>query len=447
MNASNAVENALFFLQEEAAHCGLDAFDIVARQSSSLSLSVFQKKVQQTEISESVGVGIRVFQHGAPGYASTERLTEDSLRQTLKDAISHAALAEPLKIQLPGPVALPPAPSHWNPALANLGLDEIAKFCLELESATYAASSEIENIPHLGYGLSSDRSWLVNSKGVRHAEQENSFGVGIGAVALRNGVRKMGVYHRSGRDHLLADVASMSKIAVERSLELLDAKPISGGDLPVVLSNRVSGSIIGMFLSSFHAESVQKGQSRLAGFLGKPISVPLFQLVSDPFRWDLPGAAQLDAEGVPTSRISLIENGILHTFLHNLETAGREGCESTGNASRGYSGRVGTTFHNCVVMPGDREELDLLKLFPRCLHVVKLEGASGCSAISGEISIGVQGFLVENGVRVQAVDGITISTNFFDLLHRIVGISSDYNDAYTGVKVPALAIEGVAVSG
>lgn len=447
MNTSTAVENALFLLQEESERSGVESFDIVARQSSSLSLSVFQKKVQQTEISESVGVGIRVFQDGAPGYASTERLTPESLRQALKDAISHAKLAEPLKIQLPGPVALPPMPSQWNPALAELGLEEIARFCLDLESAAYAASSEIENIPHLGYGLSSDRSWLVNSKGVRHAEQENSFGVGIGAVALRNDVRKMGVYHRSGRDHRQADVATMTRIVVERALELLDAKPIAGGELPVVLSNRVSGSIVGMFLSSFHAESVQKGQSRLAGLLGKSIAAPLFQLVSDPFRWDLPGATVLDAEGVPTRRIPLIADGFLQTFLHNLETAGREGCESTGNASRGYSGRVGTSFHNCVVLPGDQEEQALLNLFPRCLHVVKLEGASGCSAISGEISIGVQGFLVENGVRVQAVDGITISTNFFDMLPRIVAVSSDYNDAFSGVKVPALAIERVAVSG
>lgn len=447
MSNYSSVENALFFLQDEASRAGLDAFDIVARHSSSLSLSVFQKKVQQTEISESVGVGIRVFLHGAPGYASTERLTQESLRQTLKDAASHASLAEPLKIVLPGPVALPAMPSQWNPDLANMGLDEIARFCLDLESAAYAESSEIENIPHLGYGLSSDRSWLVNSKGVRHAEQENSFGVGLGAVALRNGVRKMGVYHRSGRDSREADVKAMARISVDRARELLDAKPIAGGDMPVVLSNRISGSIVGMFLSSFHAESVQKGQSRLAGMVGKSIATPSFKLVSDPFRWDLPGAAILDSEGVPTRRIPLIEDGVLQTYLHNLETAGREGVESTGNASRGYSGRVGTSFHNCVVLPGDREELDLLKLFPRCLHVVKLEGASGCSAISGEISIGVQGFLVENGVRIQAVDGITISTNFFDLIQRIVGISSDYNDAFSGIKVPAIAVERVAVSG
>jgi len=441
------VAEAMAFLQNEARSSAADAFDLVGRHSSSLSLNVFQGKVQQTEISESVGIGIRVFHNGAPGYASTERLTPESLRQTLKDALSHCAFTEPLKVVLPEPSALVEAPSQWNADLEALSLAQMAEFSLALEAAAYARSSEIENIPHLGYGLSEDRSWFANSRGISYQERENSYGVGIGAVALRNGVRKMGTYQKTGRVHQDAVVATMAQIAVERSLELLDARPIAGCELPVVFSNRVSGSIIGMFLSNLHAESVQKGQSRFAGQLGKIVASPLFNLISDPFRWDLPGASVLDSEGVPTQRIELIAEGGLRSFLHNLETAGREGCAPTGNGSRGYSGRVGTTFHNCIVPPGTQSEDELLHMFPRCLHIVKLDGSSGCSAISGEISIGVQGFLYENGVCVQAVDGITISTNFFEMLKQIVAISSEYNDSFSSVKIPAFAVERVSVSG
>jgi len=447
-SGSESVQAALELLQDEAKKSAASDFDIVARQSSSLSLSVFQGKVQQTEISESVGIGIRVFANGAPGYASTERLTPESLRQTLKDALSHCAFTAPLRgLVLPGPTVLPAMPSQWNAGLESLGLEEMARITLALEAETFARSKEIENVPHLGFGLSMDRGWFANSKGVRHFEQENSYGLGIGAVALRNEIRKMGIYQKSGRDYTEADPKLMSAIAVERALELLDAKPIPGGEMPVVFSNRVSSSIISMFLSSFHAESVQKGQSRLAGQLGQAIASPLLRLVSDPFRFDLPGASVMDAEGVATQRHEIIRDGVLQTFLHNLETAGREGCASTGNAARGYSGRVGTSFHNCVVLPGEHTEQELLQMFPRCLHVVKLEGSSGCSAISGEISIGIQGFLVEGGKRVQAVDGVTISTNFFDMIKRIAAMSNDYNDSFSSIKVPAFAVESMAVSG
>jgi len=441
------VSDALEIMHKAASAVGADAFDIVARHSSSLGLSAFQGKIQQTEISESVGIGIRIFRNGAPGYASTERLTSESLQQTLQDALSHCLFTEPLHLTLPGPCVLPEEPSHWNPALESLGLEEMARFALDVEARAFALSSEIENIPHLGYGVSQDQSWFANSSGIRHYDRENSFGVGLGAVALRNGVRKMGVYQRSGRDLAQANAEHIASMAVARSLELLDAKPMAGGSIPAIISNRVTGSLIGMFLSSFHSESVQKGQSRLAGKLGQKIAAKCFRLSSEPFRWDLPGASVMDSEGVPTQPFTLIEDGLLRGFIHNLETAKREGCTSTGHASRAYSGRVGTSFHNCVVAPGTQNDADLMRLFPRCLEVVKLEGSSGCSAVSGEISIGVQGFLWENGERVQAVDGVTISTNFFDLLQQIVTVGSEYNDSYSSVKIPSFALESVAVSG
>jgi PmbA protein len=79
--------------------------------------------------------------------------------------------------------------------------------------------------------------------------------------------------------------------------------------------------------------------------------------------------------------------------------------------------------------------------------IVKLEGGSGCSAISGEISIGAQGFLYEGGQRVRAVDRITLSTNFFDLMKNISGLSDEYPDAWSSMKVPDVLVEGVSVAG
>jgi PmbA protein len=79
--------------------------------------------------------------------------------------------------------------------------------------------------------------------------------------------------------------------------------------------------------------------------------------------------------------------------------------------------------------------------------VVKLEGGSGCSSVSGEISIGAQGFLVEQGRRVRPVDRVTLSTNFFDLIRRIRAFSDRYSDSFSSVKVPDVLVEEVHVSG
>jgi PmbA protein len=161
----------------------------------------------------------------------------------------------------------------------------------------------------------------------------------------------------------------------------------------------------------------------------------------------MPGSHLFDGEGVPAQRLEIVKDGVLQTFLYNLESAKKAGVAPTGTGSRGYSGKAGTGFANYIV-PLGRDSLEsLLGRYPKCLLVVKLEGGSGCSAISGEISIGAQGFLYEHGKRVRAVDRVTLSTNFFDLLPGIRGFSDEYSDAFSSVRVPDVLVESVHVAG
>ena len=145
MNITDAVSCICDLAKGEA-----EQFDVIASNTHSEGLSVFQGQVQNTEISDSVGVGIRVIKDGHPGYAHTERLTKESLQQTLKDALSHTAWTEKVDIELPAPVEVPAGQPNYNPALESLDLAKMKDFCIDLEKATFAKSSEIQNIPYLG---------------------------------------------------------------------------------------------------------------------------------------------------------------------------------------------------------------------------------------------------------------------------------------------------------
>jgi PmbA protein len=440
------IQTAVDFLSSIAAKSAASQFDILAGSSRSQGLSVFQGKVQNTEISESVGIGIRAFRGTQPGYAFTERFTEAALAQTLSDALSHCEFTEPLPIELPMPQSLGAPLPTYNKALDALSLETLTRTCLDIEAATLARSAEIENIPYLGADLTYGLTVFANHRGVRHEQRSNAFSVGIGAVARRGETKKMGVYNKGGRDFSVVSPAQIAEIAATRSLELLGARPIVGGKMPVVFSERITGSLLGMFLSAFYADTAQKGLSRLQGKVGESIAAPLFQMRCDPFRPDLPGSELIDGEGVVPQAFDVVREGVLQSLLYNLESAAKEKRTSTGNASRGYSGKVGTAFSNCIVAPGALSVSQLLGQFSRCLYVVKLEGGSGCSAVSGEISIGAQGFWCENGVPVHPVEGITLSANFFDLLQGIVGVGDSYNDQFSSLRVPALAVQEMAVS-
>ena len=161
----------------------------------------------------------------------------------------------------------------------------------------------------------------------------------------------------------------------------------------------------------------------------------------------MPASELFDSEGVITSPMTVIEDGVLKTFLYNLESAAIAKIPSTAHAARSYSGKVGTSFSNLIVPCGEHSLESLFKMHPKCFYAVKLEGGSGCSAVSGEISIGAQGFWVENGKIVQPVDGVTLSANFFDLLSKIQAVGNSYNDLFSSYRIPDLMIEEMFISG
>ena len=98
-------------------------------------------------------------------------------------------------------------------------------------------------------------------------------------------------------------------------------------------------------------------------------------------------------------------------------------------------------------MPTGAHSLDALVGLPeKCLLVTELEGAAGCNPLSGDISIGVQGFWIENGQRQQAVDSVTIAGNFFDVLKAIRARGTTYQPNLSRLFIPAVLVDGLTVS-
>jgi PmbA protein len=206
----------------------------------------------------------------------------------------------------------------------------------------------------------------------------------------------------------------------------------------VLFDERVAGQFLSIFLGSFLADAVQKGQSRLVGKVGQRLAPPGFHLSTQPHLAGMSGSRWFDGEGVPTRPRRLVDDGILQGFLHNIESSSRDGLQPTGDAVRSYTGRVSAGFSNLQVdLAGGHPRGILETSFPRLLHVVKLDGSTGCNSVSGDLSIGVQGFLVEGTSRTP-VDRISLSGNIFDLLSDLEGWGDNYRPGVHSQFVPAL---------
>ena len=79
--------DAIEFMCVEAKRLGAEQFDAVVGESESMGLEIFEGKVKSTEISNSRGIGIRLFKNKSPGFAFTEKMSREAITQTVKDAM------------------------------------------------------------------------------------------------------------------------------------------------------------------------------------------------------------------------------------------------------------------------------------------------------------------------------------------------------------------------
>jgi len=156
---------------------------------------------------------------------------------------------------------------------------------------------------------------------------------------------------------------------------------------------------------------------------------------------------------VPQQRTVLIESGVLKSFLYDSRAARREGggARSTGNARRSsYRSLPRLGASNLVVGTGEGSAEELFARVGEGLYVESVAGVhAGVNPVSGEISLGVSGRLIEGGKLGSPVREVTMATDFAGLLKGIVHVGGEgrWVPLYGSVCAPPLVLEGIPVSG
>lgn len=441
------LDNALEIMYKCANDAAVDQFDIIASNSEDCSVTVYKGKVKETEISSSQGIGIRIFHEGRPGYSFTRSFSDTALRQCIKDAKELSRFSAKVDFQLPSVAPIDNRNLQlWNDDLENITSAELLELSFEIEKNAEKSHKLVENVLSSAAGKSASRFSLLNSNGLRWNSRRNSAMAGVSLVAAKGDIKKSGAKYKGSRNFADFDASKLAAVAAEKAVGLLDAQAIPAGTYPVMFDNYMSAGIIKPFMSAIYANTVQKGQSKLKDKVGEIIASDCLSLYNDPFVIGMPGSGLIDSEGVHAQKFDVIKKGRLLTYLYNLESAHKAGRSSTGSGNRSYTGKAGTGFDNLFVEKGNRSRQEILNSLDKCLLVTKFEGSGIRSATSGEISLGIQGFLYEKGVMVQAVDRVTISGNYFELLKEISEFSNEYNESFSASKVPDMLISKMTIS-
>lgn len=436
-----SVTKAKTWLLAEAAKRGVE-LEVLASSERRLSIEARDGKAADVDMSTRGGIGLRVIDGGRVGYASTEDLSTESLAWALTEAIDNASL------QSEGTAKLPVGRALGRHDLLDEGLSaELASKAATAVAlqTTISADPRVQSVNFSRYTEAQAEVELGSTTGVDGGYRSGMAALVAGIVMREGSSVKQGYEFDAKREYHQLEPGRTAQDALRRIGRQLGATPLKTGRRRAVLEPEVVATLLQLLAYAVSGKTLAEGKSRLAGKLGDQVASDLVTIVDDPTLPDGLASYPFDAEGTPAQRVTIIERGVLRSFLHNSDTAARTGHASTGHASRTYASTLSVSPSNLLLEPGKGTTL------ADGILVTDLMGVhAGANPITGDVS--VQGMGIEtSGGEQRPVDDFAISFNLFELLSRVieVGDSVTWKPGFGGgaVGAPSVTIDELSFAG
>jgi PmbA protein len=418
-------------------------------RSRDVQIRSYEGQVEQLSVAESLGVGVRVVRDSRQGFAYCGTFDPGAVRDALSDARDNAGFAEPDEWAglADDDGVTPPQFDLWRDDVLQVPTDHKVALAVELEAAVRAAD-RIVGIESSDYADSAGESLVATTTGIRRESRSTFSELVAFALANDGGETQTGFGFSIGRSVADLDLAAAARDAAERATRMLGAVKPPSEKLTVVLDPWVSAQLLGIVASTLSAEEVVKGRSLFAERVGEQVAAPMVTLVEDPTDPRAWGASQVDAEGLASRRVPLIDRGVLGGFVHSSWTARRTGTASTGSAVRGFKSTPVAACRAVAVDPGTTSPADLIAGLDEGVLVQEVSGLhSGVNSVSGDLSTGAQGLRIRAGALAEPLREFTIASTLQRLLQDVVAVGDDLTWLPMGAAGVSLVIRDVSISG
>lgn len=425
---------------------GASDVDASFGRSDGVSVEVRDGKLEGIERSEAQGVSLRCFFGQQQASVSGSDTSPDGLKALAERCVAMAKVVpeDPFCGIAPSSDLASDLPPLDVTGDGEIAADILEREALEAEAAALAVSG-VKQVSGCGNGWSTSERWVASSNGFSSYRSAGSTGLGLAAVAEKDGAMERDYESRSVRR--VEDRPSpeeIGRIAGERAVARLAPRKVKTQTGAVIYDRRVAGSLIGAFLSAISGPSVARGVSFLKDHLGEPVFADGINLIDDPFRTRGMGSRVHDGEGRPVSKVSLIENGILTRWLLNGASAKQLELTPNGHASGGFGSTPGVGVSNVYLEAGTQSPAELMASADKGLLVSDMFGPS-INPNTGDYSVGVAGFWFENGELQYPVSEVTIAGDLPSMFKRLVP-GSDLE--FRGTRdAPSILVEDMSIAG
>jgi TldD protein len=250
------------------------------------------------------------------------------------------------------------------------------------------------------------------------------------------------------------------RLAAQRAIALLDAAPVQGGAMPVVLAAEAGGTFVHEAVGhALEADAILEGMSWLEDRIGEQVASEKISVADDPTLAMKNGSFPVDDEGVRGQRVLCIDRGVLVDYLYDRRTGLMLDARSNGKGRReSFRDRPVVRMSNTMILPSTDDPAAIVEDTDRGLYVVRMGGGE-VDTLTGNFVFEVnEAYRIEHGQLGELVRGATLTGSAEEVLRSIDRVGSDLgfgigvcgkdgqdvpiSDAEPTIRVPSLVVGG-----
>lgn len=417
-----------------------DDAEIYFEESEQTPVKFKSDALHSIDVKHSRGIGLRVIKDGKIGFSST---SDPSRVDELVDAaVESARFGQEARFQFPNTSEFPEV-GIYDKEVVNLSTETSVKEGKKLIYMIKEKEPEVKVDARIAKGIS--RIHIVNSRGLDFSFDKTYFTYFAEGFLLANG-SFVWIFEGKSKSSLSMETEKFAKEILWKAALAKKDVDIPNKAMPVLFMPDALTSLLRAFVLGVNGKNIQKGSSPLVGRVGEKVVGKEVTMLDDGLLECGIGSSPMDAEGMPSTKTLLIEQGVLRGYIFDLQTAGLMGLETTGNAARSYNSMPIPGVTNFCVSPGTSSVKEIIKGMKEGVVVYDVLGGGQSNLFAGDFSVNVSlGFKVENGEMVGRVKDVMVAGNVYDVFKRIIDVGKEVEEVW-GFCSPAFCFGDMRVA-
>ena len=399
-------------------------------------------KLKSVETKQSQGYALRVFHDGKVGFASSSKPYE--VEHLVQNAVDTSQYGVSANYEF-SPHKDFPAIEVFDPETEAISVEQMISIGEELIDGIRCFNSQL--LCDCRIVKSTSDVYLVNSEGGSNQYRKTVFVVSVEGT-LMIGTDMLFVTDSMVSCHPVREITSIVTNVIQQLNNAKQTSKLSTHKIPVVFTPQaVSGVLMNPLLSALNGKSVLRDISPLSDKLSHKIMDSRISLQDDPTIPFIPASRPSDAEGIPSRRIGLVEDGVLKSFLYDLQTAAYMGTVSTSSAARSTNALPSPAPGALILSPGSKSHQEILCDISEGILVEQVIGAGQSNVQGGDFSGNILlGYKFQYGEIVGRVKDTMISGNVHEVFNQVLDVSEDGRWVGGSLWSPYIMAEGVSVA-